>query len=906
MNSPYLQSPTSSHWWSRSRSSSKLAKEKPSEVSTPSRTYTPLQADILVPDQPPKQSSMFGNFTSVIRLKPKKNVHNIAIQDPPKAPSPLIIPPSNSSEPYGPLTSRPYSKAVSAVTVTDDDSIEPKTPLDLHLTYQKSLVGSDPFAATTGVIFSSKEPQSFDQLFVAPDSHVINSTPASPVSPQRTHRRHRTTNPNASRERLVSEATAPTHRPIVTVRTQPDVLTARFNPRTLKVSMNDVPTPSPATSSPDSATMPATNGRSKSRASDGPRPHTRPRGMTDNTGIRPSLRKDVDRPPLTHKSSFSRSIITPPETKPPSQELPPVPSLKYLSTLPSSDRSPLHPASSSSSLSFASPPEYDSLSKDVSLEERRLQSILEQAKVPSEPRTKSPTRVLRGALNSPSSKRSAPSDDYTESLKKVPSQRSLHTKFTGSLSTYPDDRAFGVDDSPGPTKFLKKQRSFHYPRVPVPPVVVPYLRHATSFTPSEASVSQPAESPKSKEKEKKRESTASLSRRRFLPGSISRNSSQMATFTFDDDTGSIIIPPSELERCDKSLSPRLSNPFGSPGVESMMLPATSAFYDDLASSPTAGSHFPQSAEAQPQDTGPQQILSPAQLLQLEEMLGNDDSDVSTNPSNRTSPAELSSPTDPSPVDPPPFEEFGFRNTFPRKKGSWTDSIISSSTIFSNSPSDKIMFPDRVETGSTLSFFDQHQHSGYRPRTASGSGNLDSNPSMTHNHSTFASSSQSTFSMGLGIESTFGIEPTQPLSGLTPPPRRRPKTASTTSTKSQGCRESTAHIQPLSPPPPRRNTTSTLTSSLSTSTRSSPTPSPKSPPSSFKNDPPTRSIMKKPSFLEIDDDPIADARTRAQVMASGDNHQRNISISSINDSFLDLGRENNSFDTIRTLSVEGPG
>ena len=218
MNSPYLQSPTSSHWWSRSRSSSKLTKEKPPEASTPSRTYSPLQADILVPDQPPKQSSMFGNFTSVIRLKPKKNVHAIAIQEPPKAPSPLIIPPSKSSEPYGPLTSRPYSKAVSAVTVTDDDSIEPKTPLDLHLTYQKSLVDSDPFAATNGVIFSSKEPQPFDQLFVAPDSHVIHGTPTSPVLPQRTHRRPRTTNSNASRERLMSDATVPTHRPTVTVR----------------------------------------------------------------------------------------------------------------------------------------------------------------------------------------------------------------------------------------------------------------------------------------------------------------------------------------------------------------------------------------------------------------------------------------------------------------------------------------------------------------------------------------------------------------------------------------------------------------------------------------------------------------------------------------------------------------
>lgn len=64
-------------------------------------------------------------------------------------------------------------------------------------------------------------------------------------------------------------------------------------------------------------------------------------------------------------------------------------------------------------------------------------------------------------------------------------------------------------------------------------------------------------------------------------------------------------------------------------------------------------------------------------------------------------------------------------------------------------------------------------------------------------------------------------------------------------------------------------------------------------------------MKKPSFLDIYDDQEADAGLRVQVVV-GDAHQRNISVSSIDDSFLDLGRENNSFDTIRTLSVEGPG
>lgn len=207
MNTPYYSSPTS--WWSRSKPSSKLTKERPLEGATLPRTYSPLQADGLITNQPAKQSSMFGNFTSAIRFKPKKSVHTIAIQEPPKVPSPLIIPPSNSVEPYGPLTSRPYSKAVSAVTITDEDSIGPKTPLDLRLSYQKSLMDADPFAATTRVVFSSpKESQDLEQLFVLPDAHVTKDPP---VSPQIPYRRPRT--PHLIRERLMSESTTPSPRP---------------------------------------------------------------------------------------------------------------------------------------------------------------------------------------------------------------------------------------------------------------------------------------------------------------------------------------------------------------------------------------------------------------------------------------------------------------------------------------------------------------------------------------------------------------------------------------------------------------------------------------------------------------------------------------------------------------------
>jgi len=671
--------------------------------------------------------------------------------------------------------------------------------------------------------------------------------------------------------------------------------------------MNDIPAFKPPITSPVSAPMLTTYGRSKSDDPDGPRPHTRPRGMTDTTGIRPPLRKDVGRPSLTRQPSFSRSVITPPETSPPSQALPPVPSLKYLSVLPNSDRSPSDSGSSSCSLSFASSTsEHDIMSKSVCVEDRRLQCIRDQAKVPSEPRTKSPTRSLRGALSPTLLRRPVTADDRLSSLKKTPSQPSLQNKLVGLPSPYPDDQSPGVDDVLGSAKLLRKQRSFHHSRVPVPPL--PCLKHATSFTPSEIPVSQPVDLVKDKERERQREkqeSTPSPPKRRFLPGSIRRGSAtQAATFTFDDDTGSLIIPPAELDRLDRCSPPRFTNPFGSPGAESMMLPATSTFYDDLASSPTTVSHTPQPIEAQPHDTGPQQILSAAQLLRLEEMLENDE-EVSSGPSNCGSPAELGSPKGLSPVNPPLFEEFGFGNRFPQKKDSWTDSIISASTVFSSTLSDKIVLSDKVETASTLSFFDQQQHPGYGPRTTTDNlPPLGSDSSTKRSYSAFVPPSQS---ISMGIESTFGIEPNQPLGGLTPSPRPRPKVATNLkSAKGSGNRGSVIHIQPLSPPPLRRNLTATTISIRSTSSRSSLISSPKPQLPTFKNHPPLKGIMKKPSFLDIDDDPEADARLRVQVMIGGDIHQRGASISSIDDSFLDLGRENNSFDTIRTLSVEGPG
>lgn len=215
MNTPYFHSPTSSPWWFRSKPSPRLTKEKRPEPTALSCTYSALQADGLIPDQPTKPSSMFGSFASAIRLRPKKNAHAIAIQEPPKAPAPLIIPPPNPVEPYGPLTSRPSSKAVSAVTITEECSIEPKTPSDLNSSYQKTLVDTDPFSSTTGVVFSSpKEPQDLNQFSVLPDTPLSKDAPVLSVSPRTAYRRPHTANPRLIRERFISESAPSSPRPM--------------------------------------------------------------------------------------------------------------------------------------------------------------------------------------------------------------------------------------------------------------------------------------------------------------------------------------------------------------------------------------------------------------------------------------------------------------------------------------------------------------------------------------------------------------------------------------------------------------------------------------------------------------------------------------------------------------------
>ena len=54
-----------------------------------------------------------------------------------------------------------------------------------------------------------------------------------------------------------------------------------------------------------SVTKPVTLGRSKTGGYYRPRLRTRPRNMTDNTNIPPSLRNDLDRPLLTDKTLLS-------------------------------------------------------------------------------------------------------------------------------------------------------------------------------------------------------------------------------------------------------------------------------------------------------------------------------------------------------------------------------------------------------------------------------------------------------------------------------------------------------------------------------------------------------------------------------------------------------------------------
>ncbi|KAJ3473055.1 hypothetical protein NLI96_g13155 [Meripilus lineatus] len=290
---------------------------------------------------------------------------------------------------------------------------------------------------------------------------------------------------------------------------------------------------------------------------------------------------------LVRKASSPRVAMPPPPATPPSSGLPPPPSspgsqsfidsVDDLSSLvfPNHDR----PSSSSSSLSFASDAGIDfarGVELDLDIDRGdEIYSLMRDSFVDSELRgivptpPQSPPATIRNVnIGSPPSAKSSlslatrmhPGDSaHPRLLKKAVSQQNmLGKRFSGNsiASSIMSGSGSGGEEFAGTlgmgmgmsAKVPRKQRSFHHPRIPLPPL--PSLRHSSSTNNSpEVSTASSSQSQAHSHSEHKKGSVSSpptSTRKRLFSGSSStrRSSSSQPpaspTSLVDEDIRSII------------------------------------------------------------------------------------------------------------------------------------------------------------------------------------------------------------------------------------------------------------------------------------------------------------------------------------------------------------------------------
>lgn len=302
-----------------------------------------------------------------------------------------------------------------------------------------------------------------------------------------------------------------------------------------------------------------------------PRPPMRARGLTDAAATyhRPNFLLDVSftSSPPSPSTPHPRVIVRQPSIQrvglpvsaPPSQRLPPPPSTaadddETIDSLQFSN------SASSSTTSFRSS------SRDVGMAN---QYYIPRSRPPRETR---------------------PADDLTEplhkarTLKKATSHQSISkvvSYSSPSISTPPPEIV--------PDKAPRKQRSFHHPRIPLPPIPLSLKHQSGSAVPF--SDGQTAA-------ESKRGSASgppTPGRKRLFSGSSTRRPSTSQETFGDDDRRSVFSLDREKPISTKN---RSSN-------------APSSFWDE------GGDAAPSSPHASPHDYTPQRIMSPADMLKLE-------------------------------------------------------------------------------------------------------------------------------------------------------------------------------------------------------------------------------------------------------------------------------------------------
>jgi hypothetical protein len=373
-------------------------------------------------------------------------------------------------------------------------------------------------------------------------------------------------------------------------------------------------------------------------------------------------------------------------------------------------------------------------------------------------------------------------------------------------------------------KSIRKQHSFHSTNQPSSPTPVP-LRHASSFNPppiSKTSSQQPDDSQLLEQSRGRSSGLGLPTRKRLFSGSSVRRPSTARSRT-EEDAISVFSLPLETGR-DLPLNRTISNSTAFTASDTTSSHHSSSFWEEQPT-PTTSDPSPSSPTvSSPSEYIPQQIMSPAEMLKIEASVMADlgaDDSEVHGRSRGLSFASISTSVSEGAFSLPSRDAFSFSPKNDAERGV----EHRTSRVGGITPRNSSIIDDALNGQSRRTA---------RPKTADSLESFSARPQ--------SSSGSKPFSL--------------PLVGLPPPPRPRPLPPVTLPDEP---------VISLKSPPIRSQNLRPKTSRETMKQR--------------------RSILKKPSFLEIEDEPDKSSSNKVES------------------SFLDFGSGKESFDTYRSLDSE---
>ncbi|KAI0652006.1 hypothetical protein C8Q79DRAFT_72030 [Trametes meyenii] len=505
-------------------------------------------------------------------------------------------------------------------------------------------------------------------------------------------------------------------------------------------------------------------------------------------------------------------------------------------------------------------------------------------------------------------------------LKKMSSQSNLSQRHSAtsiaSSASHDDVGAHSITPQPH-GKAARKQRSFQATRVPLPPL--PGFRHSggSSAHPSASAETLPA--PSSPIVEPRRSSVASPRKRLFSGSSTRRSTSShgAASPSTEDDSRSVFsIDTDSRPGTGSAALDHVTLSFGVTGAPLALMTRNACISPssmwDTTGSTSAGGSGDASKRTSQSEYVPQYIMSPAEQLKLAEKL--EDEKAARHGIPEPEPEERKPKLDLQPGD------FGvaFRGGKSQDRGddAAQRSRSRSNSVMSHASTGTLAFgngggePARVSRGASIMSSKSASSGWQRPTTTPRKMSLvESVRSPARSTSMLTrvaiksppssarpSTAQASLDQPISPASVYGNpshSPELPSTSLPPPPRRRPSKHDLKEELASK-RVSVVPINPLSPPPmrprPRRQQSSDTASSDATSR----------PPSAFDRQKALqrRSLMKKPSFLDIDDELDASAENDGGGAAEDVASPSSPTSPLMESSFLDMDRKD-SFDTVRS-------